>query len=141
MNKTEIALNVKKSYNLKVAGTTKKVIWSTSKKSVATVNSKGKITAKKKGTATITAKVSGKKYSCKVTVRQPVTSVTLNKKTATLTKKGATVTLKATAKPTNANQRKVTWKSNNTKVAKVYFITSLKDGKDTFFSSVLTSFK
>lgn len=119
LNKTEIALNVKKSYNLKVAGTTKKVIWSTSKKSVATVNSKGKITAKKKGTATITAKVSGKKYTCKVTVRPPVTSVTLNKKTATLTKKGATVTLKATAKPTNANQRKVTWKSNNTKVAKV----------------------
>ncbi len=26
LNKTEIALNVKKSYNLKVAGTTKKVI-------------------------------------------------------------------------------------------------------------------
>ena len=119
LNKTEIALNVKKSYNLKVSGTTEKVTWSTSKKSVATVNSKGKITAKKKGTATITAKVSGKKYTCKVTVKQPVTSVTLNKKTATLTKKGATVTLKATAKPTNANQRKVTWKSSNTKVAKV----------------------
>ena len=119
LNKTKITLNVKKTYQLKVTGTTKKVIWSTSKKSVATVNSKGKVTAKKKGTATITAKVSGKKYTCKVTVKQPVTSVTLNKKTATLTKKGATVTLKATAKPTNANNRKVIWKSSNTKVAKV----------------------
>lgn len=125
LNKTKVTLNVKKTYKLKVSGTKKKVTWSSSKKSVATVSKTGKVTAKKKGTATITAKVSGKKYTCKVTVKQPVTSVTLNKKTATLTKKGATVTLKATAKPSNANSRKVTWKSSNTKVATV------KNGKVT----------
>jgi hypothetical protein len=44
------------------------VKWTSSKKSVATVSSKGVVKAKKKGTATITAKVSGKKYTCKVTV-------------------------------------------------------------------------
>lgn len=119
LNKTKVTLNVKKTYQLKVSGTSKKVTWSTSNKKVATVSSKGKVTAKKKGTATITAKVSGKKYTCKVTVKQPVTSVTLNKKSATLKKKGATVTLKATAKPTSANNRKVSWKSSNTKVATV----------------------
>lgn len=46
----------------------KTVKWSTSNKKVATVNSKGKITAKGIGKATITAKVGGKKYTCKITV-------------------------------------------------------------------------
>lgn len=65
-------LTVGKSFTLKITGTKKKVTWSTSKKSVATVSSKGKVTAKKAGTATITAKVDGKKYTCKVTVKNPV---------------------------------------------------------------------
>jgi len=33
------------------------------------VNSKGKVTAKKKGTAKISAKVGGKTYKCKITVK------------------------------------------------------------------------
>ena len=81
LNKTKLTINVKKSYQLKVKGTSKKAKWTTSNKKVVAVNSKGKITAKKRGTAKITAKVSGKRYTCKVTVKQPVTSITLNKKT------------------------------------------------------------
>ena len=77
------------------------------------------MTAKKKGTATITAKVGGKKYTCKVTVKQPVKTVKLNKKSATLKKKGGTVTLKATISPKAANNKAVTWKSSNKKVATV----------------------
>lgn len=69
ISKTAISITVGKKYTLKVSGTKKKVTWSSSKKSVATVSSKGVVTAKKKGTATITAKVSGKKYTCKVTVK------------------------------------------------------------------------
>ena len=46
-----------------------KVKWSSSNKKVATVNSKGKVVAKKKGTAKISAKVGGKTYRCKVTVK------------------------------------------------------------------------
>ena len=45
-------------------------IKSSSKKSVATVSSKGRVKAKKKGSATITAKVGKKKYTCKVTVKK-----------------------------------------------------------------------
>ena len=41
---------------------------------VATVTSKGLVTAKKAGTATITAKVGNKKYTCKVTVKENVAS-------------------------------------------------------------------
>ncbi len=47
----------------------KKVKWSSSKKKVAAVSKKGVVTAKKKGTAKITAKVAGKKYTCKVKVK------------------------------------------------------------------------
>lgn len=118
LNKTKITMTKGKSYRLKVSGTKRKVTWSSSKKSVAAVNSSGKVTAKKKGTAVITAKVGSKRYRCKVTVKQPVTSVKLNAKSKTLTE-GSSVTLKATVRPTNANNRAVTWTTNNKKVATV----------------------
>lgn len=47
-----------------------------------------------------------------------VTSLTLNKTKATLTK-GKTTTLKVTAKPSDATNKAVTWKSSNTKIATV----------------------
>ena len=71
MNKSKTTIYVGASEALKVTGTSKAVKWYTSNKKVATVSSKGKVVAKKKGTVTITAKVSGKKYKCKVTVKNP----------------------------------------------------------------------
>lgn len=68
INQTKLSLRVGKTYNLKVTGSTKTAKWSTSNKSIATVSNSGKVTAKKKGTATITATVNSKKYTCKVTV-------------------------------------------------------------------------
>ena len=53
---------------LVIKGTSKKATWTSSNKRVATVSKTGKVTTISKGKATITAKVSGKKYSCKVTV-------------------------------------------------------------------------
>lgn len=70
LNKTKLTLDEGKSYTLKLTGTTKTVKWSTSNKAVATVSSKGVVKAVKAGTATITAKVSSKKYTCKVTVKE-----------------------------------------------------------------------
>ena len=55
---------------------------------------------------------------CKVTVKQPVTSIKLNKTSATLDK-GKSLTLKATVLPGNANNKSVTWNSSNEKVATV----------------------
>ena len=69
INKTKATVYVGKTTTLKVSGTKKAVKWKTSNKKVATVSSKGKVTAKKAGSATITAKVSGKSYKCKVTVK------------------------------------------------------------------------
>lgn len=65
-------LAVGSSATLKISGTKKKATWSSSNESVATVSAKGKVNAKKVGKATITAKVGGKKYTCKVTVKKSV---------------------------------------------------------------------
>ncbi len=55
------------------SGTTK---WVSSDKKVATVNSAGKVTAHKKGSCIITAVNNGKKYTCKITVKN-ITSTEL----------------------------------------------------------------
>lgn len=104
--------------------TDKTIKWTTSNKNVATVSTDGVVTAVAAGTATITAIAaddSGVKATCKITVTNPVvkvTKVTLNKTTASVVK-GKTLTLKATVTPTNATNKNVTWKSSNSKVAKV----------------------
>lgn len=72
LNKSKATLYVGQTVTLKVQNTSNTVKWSTSKKSVATVSAKGKVTAKKAGTAKITAKVNGKKYTCKITVKNKV---------------------------------------------------------------------
>lgn len=117
LNKKSISLNVGKTYTLKATGTKGKITWTSNKKSVATVSSKGIVKAKKKGTAVITAKYrKNKKLTCKVTVKQPVKSIKLNKTSATL-KKGSSLTLKAAVAPNSANNKAVTWSSSNKKVA------------------------
>ena len=106
--------------------TNKKLKWTTSNAKVATVNQSGKITAKGRGTATIKVIAtdgSNKYATIKVTVKQPVTSVKLNRNSANLKVKGKakqkTVTLKATVNPKNANNKSVSWKSSNSKIATV----------------------
>ena len=68
LNKTKVYLLKGQTVKLKIKGTKKKVTWKSSKKKVATVSKKGKVKAKKAGKATITAKVKGKKYKCKIIV-------------------------------------------------------------------------
>lgn len=110
INKKTATVVVGATVKLKISGTSKKVTWSTSKKSVATVSSKGVVTGKKAGTATITAKVNGKKYTCKVTVKD-VPKINKTKSTIYV---GKTTTLKVTG-----TSKKVTWSTSNSKVATV----------------------
>lgn len=73
LNMSKATLTKKKGANhtaqLKMQWVKGKVKWSSSNKKVATVDAKGKVTAKKKGTAKISAKVGGKTYKCKITVK------------------------------------------------------------------------
>ena len=78
LNKKSITLEVGKKANLKLNNAPKKrkVTWSSNKKKIASVNKKGVVTAKKAGKANITAKVNGKKYVCKVTVKKKTIVIT-----------------------------------------------------------------
>jgi len=98
----------------------KAVTWDSSNIKIATVSSAGKVIAKSPGSVTITATTvsGGKKATCKVTVIQPVTSIKLNKNSITLLK-GKTFKLIQTINPSNASNKKVTWKSSNKAIATV----------------------
>lgn len=92
---------------------------------VVSVNARGQITAKKKGTATVSVKTTDGTNIVvyyRVTVKQLVTSVKLNKKAISLKAKGKakqkTYTLKATVTK-GASNKKVKWTTSNKKVAVV----------------------
>lgn len=67
LNKSKIVLEIGSTYCLKVKNTTSKVKWSSGNKKVVKVKN-GCLTPVAVGTAKVTAKVNGKKYTCKVTV-------------------------------------------------------------------------
>lgn len=127
LNKTKATLYVggassKKTTTLKATYKGKKVkaTFTSSNAKVAKVaKSTGKVTAVKKGTATITAKYSGKKATCKVTVKQYVTSITAP---ATIDLKvGELVDLskQVTVKPAGANNKALSYVSDESFTAAV----------------------
>ncbi len=125
ISKTALSIKVAQTVKLTATvyplnATNKTVKWKSSNTKVATVSSTGYIKGIVKGAATITVTtVNGAKIAtCKVTVIQPVKSVTINKKTLTL-KKGSKYRLIATVLPANSNNKKVTWKSSNKSIATV----------------------
>ena len=104
------------------------VSWSSDNTAVATVKD-GKVTAVAEGTANITVTTTdgAKTATCAVTVNRKVisvTSVSLDRTTLELTE-GEEATLTATVKPDDADDRSVSWSSDDTAVATV------KDGKVT----------
>ena len=95
--------------------------WSSSDTSVVKVTSKGVITGMRAGTATVTVKSaenSRLKATCKVTVKQRVTSVAFDEREIFINK-GAQADLAYTIKPADATDKKVTFKSSNSKVVSV----------------------
>ncbi|MBQ6635064.1 MAG: Ig-like domain-containing protein, partial [Lachnospiraceae bacterium] len=126
--KTSLILNKGAKTALKVKSivpsdaNNKAVTWKSSNTKIATVDAYGNVKAVAKGTATITATAkdgSGVKASCKVTVKVPVTKITLAK-TSLILNKGVKTALKVkSVLPSNANNKAVTWKSSNTKIATV----------------------
>jgi len=118
-------LNIKKGETTTLTATvetsdesTPEINWSSSDKDVATVDSTGKVTAVAGGTAIITAKAGSKKATCEVTVTSAVEGVSLDQTTLTLEKEG-TATLVPTIAPADATNKKITWSSDNKKVATV----------------------
>ena len=133
INSKDFALTVGKTKALSYAitpsnATNKKVTWKSSNAAVAKVSSSGKVTGVKPGTATISAvSADGVSGKVKVTVKKASTSGNTNvavaglalSKTSVSVKKGSSTTVTAVVVPSNATNKKVTWKSSNTSVATV----------------------
>lgn len=124
LDKKVATINVGKTVTVKATVTpanaaNKTLAWTSSNRTVATV-SNGVVKGVKAGRVVITAKTtdgSNISATCTVTVKQPVTSISLSKKATMYT--GKKLTLKAKVNPANASNKALTWKSYNTKIAKV----------------------
>jgi uncharacterized protein YjdB len=96
------------------------VIWKSSNPEVATISEDGEVKGLTGGTTLITCTTVEGKYTatCVVTVRELVTTIKLNYDSYKIGK-DKTVILEATVSTQTATNKKVTWKSSNTKVATV----------------------
>lgn len=99
--------------------TNKNVRWVSDNESVASVSA-GKVIAHEAGTATISVitEDGNMTANCKVTVRIPVTGVSLNMTSAEMVE-GDELTLSASVYPEDATDKNVVWSSDNTSVATV----------------------
>jgi uncharacterized protein YjdB len=98
----------------------KNVTWKSSNKKVATVDANGKVTPKAGGKCTITCTTEDGGFiaKCKVTVKEKVSSILLNKKTLTMTV-GSKFQMRATVLNKTATNRAITWASSNPKIVSV----------------------
>ena len=94
----------------------KNVLWLSSDIQIASVDNNGNITAIKSGEAWIRAISNDNDKandSCKVTVIQPVTGITISQSNCTLTGIGESVQLDAYVQPEDASNKEVRWSSSN----------------------------
>ena len=124
LNKTTTTLNIGETEDLTVIynpiDTTddKSVIWTSSDNSIVTV-SNGKIIGISRGEATVTARVGDKIAKCKVEVKNPLKSISLNKTNGELdigTSETLIVSYNSIDTP---DDKTVTWTSSDTNVATV----------------------
>ena len=99
----------------------KKLAWTSSNQAVATVDENGLVTGETVGNAIITATTtdeSNLSATCNLTVKIPVTGISLNKTSAKV-EIGKTINLIATVEPENATNKEIKWESSNTSIATV----------------------
>lgn len=125
LNKSEAEVYAGEKITLKAKvlpsdANTQTVSWSSSDKSVATVSSNGVVTGVSAGTAVITVKTKEGSYTakCTVTVKQHVTSISIDKSNITVII-GSEHKLNATIKPDNATEKGYTFSSSDDKIVSV----------------------
>ena len=98
-----------------------RISWISENAEIASIDDNGVVTAINPGSTYIfaTSIATGVKDSCKVTVIQPATGVTLSQSTYRLTNIGENFTLEATVLPADATNKEVRWVSSNESVCVV----------------------
>ncbi len=126
LNKTSADVGVGKTTQLFAAVTpsnasNKAVTWSSSNSSVASVNQNGVVTGKAGGKATIYCKTKDGEFvaACKVKVSGSKVFGVVISQSSVSAKVGQSFTLTAEVVPDNASNKKVTWSTNDAKIAKV----------------------
>ncbi len=122
LDKTTLTLNKGSSAKLYLTvqpdDFTDEVNWKSADTSIATVAEDGTVKAVGVGTTTIKVTVGNASASCKVTVVQPVTSISLNRTSLSM-EALSTYQLTATAYPNDAYDKSIRWESSDTSVATV----------------------
>ena len=122
LDKTELKLGNGKKTKLILSVTpadfTDEVSWKSSDTKVVTVEDTGEVTAKSLGTATVKVTVGDVSASCKITVKQLVTSISLNKTSLSLDA-GDTEKLTASVSPSTAENKSVVWSTSDERIASV----------------------
>lgn len=115
LSDTSKSLTKGQSFTLALKNTSSTAKWSTKSSSILKLTkvskNKYKVTGKKAGTTYVYAKVNGKTYKCKVTVKNPSPKISKTKTTIKYGK-ASTITLSNAVK-------KVSWSSSNTSVVQV----------------------
>ena len=120
---------------------TDSVSWKSANTAVATVTDAGVVKAVSVGSTTIRVVVGNISVDCVVTVVQPVTSISLNRTSLTL-EAASSFQLVATANPSTAQNREVTWSSSDTSIASVNengLVTAHKKGTATITAKAVGS--
>ena len=143
LDQTALTLNKGASGQLTLTVTpedfTDEVVWKSSDTAVVTVSDTGLVKAVGVGTATIKVSVGKASASCKVTVLQPVTSISLNRSSLTM-EATDTFQLQASVYPSNAADQRVQWTSSDPTVTSVDengLVTALKKGTATVTAAAL----
>ena len=122
LNKYPKSLNIGESSGVEFSvenATSDETSIKSSNKKVAVINSDNTITAKGEGISTITIKSSGVSSSFKLVVKSiPVSKVNVKNKIETI-QVGESYKLKVKVSPSNASNKKISWKSDNENIVSV----------------------
>lgn len=121
------------------AGSSDEVEWSSSDNNVVTVDQNGFVTARGEGTAIITAKAGNVSKQVSVYVIVPVTSFDLVSNNSIGILRHGQSTIVTQVNPSNATDKKITWKSNDEGVATVSengVVTGVGEGNTTVIGSL-----
>lgn len=116
----------------------KTITWTSLNENVATVDENGNITARGSGTATIQAQVGNYIVLCEVTVKVPLTGISMKESTTLIKNQTETLVVNYN-EPDTTDDKTITWKSEDPTIATVDEngkVTAIKEGKTTVTAKV-----